>query len=86
MSQILTRQAFENAIRVNGAVGGSTKAVLHLLAIAGRIGVPLSLQDWDECGRDVPSNRDVRPARTHHGVCAHHAPRREHTCAHRAGQ
>jgi dihydroxy-acid dehydratase len=41
MSQILTKQAFENAIMVNGAIGGSTNAVVHLLAIAGRIGVPL---------------------------------------------
>ena len=41
MSQILTRQAFENAIRVNGAIGGSTNAVMHLLAIAGRVGVDL---------------------------------------------
>jgi L-arabonate dehydrase len=43
MSKILTRAAFENAVRVNGAVGGSTNAVLHLLAIAGRVGVPLTL-------------------------------------------
>ena len=41
LSQILTRQAFENAIRVNGAIGGSTNAVIHLLAIAGRVGVPI---------------------------------------------
>ena len=41
MSKILTREAFENAIRVNGAIGGSTNAVVHLLAIAGRIGVKL---------------------------------------------
>src|SRR5579862_4693152 len=47
ISHILTRQAFENAIRVNGAIGGSTNAVIHLIAIAGRLGVPLSLTDWD---------------------------------------
>src|SRR5215218_2644297 len=47
ISQILTRAAFENAIRVNGAIGGSTNAVIHLLAIAGRVGVPVSLDDWD---------------------------------------
>ena len=47
ISQILTREAFENAIRVNGAIGGSTNAVIHLLAMAGRVGVPLSLDDWD---------------------------------------
>src|SRR6476469_5391626 len=47
ISRILTRDAFENAIRVNGAIGGSTNAVIHLLAIAGRIGVSLNLEDWD---------------------------------------
>src|SRR5690606_25367907 len=43
MSKILTREAFQNAVRTNGAIGGSTNAVIHLLAIAGRIGVELSL-------------------------------------------
>jgi L-arabonate dehydrase len=62
LSQILTRAAFENAIRVNGAVGGSTNAVLHLLAIAGRTSVPLSLQDWDDFGRDVPTIVDLMPS------------------------
>lgn len=62
MSKILTRQAFENAIRVNGAVGGSTNAVIHLLAIAGRVGVPLSLDDWDRLGRDVPTIVDLMPS------------------------
>jgi dihydroxy-acid dehydratase len=62
MSHILTRAAFENAIRVNGAVGGSTNAVLHLLAIAGRVGVPLSLQDWDDFGKDVPTLVDLMPS------------------------
>ena len=52
MSKILTREAFENAIMVNGAIGGSTNAVVHLLAIAGRLGVKLSLDDWDRLGRD----------------------------------
>ena len=60
--QILTREAFENAIRVNGAVGGSTNAVIHLLAIAGRVGVPLSLDDWDRLGRDVPTIVDLMPS------------------------
>ena len=54
MSTILTREAFENAIRVNGAIGGSTNAVVHLLAIAGRLGVDHKLDDWDRLGRDVP--------------------------------
>jgi len=62
MSKILTRQAFENAIRVNAAVGGSTNAVIHLLAIAGRIGVPVDLDDWDRLGRSVPTIVDLMPS------------------------
>ena len=48
--KILTRAAFENAIRANAAIGGSTNAVMHLLALAGRCGVPLTLDDWDRLG------------------------------------
>ncbi len=62
MSQILTRDAFENAIMVNGAIGGSTNAVVHLLAIAGRMGVPLSLDDWDRLGRDMPCLVNLMPS------------------------
>jgi dihydroxy-acid dehydratase len=62
MSKILTRPAFENAIRVVAAIGGSTNAVIHLLAIAGRIGVDLSLQDWDALGRDVPCLVNLMPS------------------------
>jgi dihydroxy-acid dehydratase len=62
ISKILTREAFENAIRVNGAVGGSTNAVIHLLAIAARVGVPLTLADWDRLGRDVPTLANVMPS------------------------
>src|SRR5262249_54398478 len=62
ISHILTRQAFENAIRVNGAIGGSTNAVIHLIAIAGRPGVPLSLTDWDTFGKDVPTLVDLKPS------------------------
>jgi dihydroxy-acid dehydratase len=62
MSRILTRAAFENAIRVVGAIGGSTNAVIHLLAIAGRIGVDLSLDDWDRCGRGVPCLLNLMPS------------------------
>jgi L-arabonate dehydrase len=62
MSKILTRKAFENAIRVVGAIGGSTNAVIHLLAIAGRIGVELSLKDWDTLGRNVPCLLNLMPA------------------------
>src|SRR5690349_22887461 len=62
MSQILTKQAFENAIRVNGAIGGSTNAVIHLIAVAQRLGVDLSLDDWDRLGRDVPTIVDLMPS------------------------
>src|SRR5262249_33918661 len=46
----------------NGAVGGSTNAVIHLLAIAGRVGVEVSLEDWDKLGRDVPTLLDLMPS------------------------
>jgi L-arabonate dehydrase len=61
-SDILTREAFENAIRTNGAIGGSTNAVIHLLAIAGRVGVDLTLDDWDRLGRDVPTLVNLMPS------------------------
>jgi dihydroxy-acid dehydratase len=62
MSQILTKRAFENAIRVNGAIGGSTNAVIHLIAVAQRLGVDLSLDDWDRLGRDIPTIVDLMPS------------------------
>lgn len=62
LSKVLTPEAFANAIRMNGAIGGSTNAVVHLLAIAGRIGVPLTLDDWDRLGRGVPTVVDLMPA------------------------
>ncbi len=62
MSRILTRAAFENAVRVNGAIGGSTNAVIHLLALAGRVGIDFSLDDWDRLGRDVPTIVDLMPS------------------------
>jgi len=62
ITQILTRHAFENAICVNGAVGGSTNAVIHLLAIAGRVGLQVTLDDWDHLGRDVPTLVDLMPS------------------------
>ena len=62
MSKVLTRAAFENAIRVNGAIGGSTNAVVHLLAVAGRIGVDLSLEDWDRIGHEVPCIVNLMPS------------------------
>jgi dihydroxy-acid dehydratase len=65
MSQILTRKAFENAIRTNAAIGGSTNAVIHLLAIAGRIGVPLKLDDFDQLGSEMPCLVNLQPSGTH---------------------
>ena len=62
ISKILTRQAFENAIRVNGAIGGSTNAVVHLIALAGRLGVELGLDDWDVLGREVPCLVNLMPS------------------------
>jgi dihydroxy-acid dehydratase len=62
IDKILTREAFENAIMVNAAIGGSTNAVLHLIALAGRIGVPLSLEDWDRIGHDLPCLLNLQPS------------------------
>ncbi len=64
-SVILTRPAFENALRVVMALGGSTNAVVHLLAIAGRAGVPLTLDDFDRVGRTTPVVANVRPSGKH---------------------
>jgi dihydroxy-acid dehydratase len=61
-SRILTAPAFDDAIRVLLALGGSTNAVIHLLAIAGRAGVPLTLDRFDALSRDVPALVDVQPA------------------------
>jgi len=62
MEKILTREAFENAIRVNAAIGGSTNAVVHLLAIAGRVGVNLTLEDWDAIGSEMPCLVNLQPS------------------------
>jgi L-arabonate dehydrase len=62
ISNILTRPAFENAIRVNAAIGGSTNAVLHLLAVAGRVGVELTLDDFDRLGSELPLLVDLLPS------------------------
>ncbi|MEM9794778.1 MAG: L-arabinonate dehydratase [Pseudomonadota bacterium] len=61
-SDIMTKHAFENAIRTNGAIGGSTNAVVHLLALAGRAEVDLTLDDWDRCGQDVPTIVNLMPS------------------------
>jgi dihydroxy-acid dehydratase/L-arabonate dehydrase len=60
LSKLLTREAFENAIRVNAAIGGSTNAAIHLKAIAGRIGVQLELDDWTRVGRGTPTLVDLQ--------------------------
>ncbi|MFV1942691.1 IlvD/Edd family dehydratase [Pseudomonas luteola] len=62
LSKILTKEAFENAIRVNAAIGGSTNAVIHLKAIAGRMGVDLELDDWTRVGRGTPTIVDLQPS------------------------
>ena len=62
LSKVLTKEAFENAIRVNAAIGGSTNAVIHLKAIAGRVGVELELEDWTRIGRGTPTVVDLLPS------------------------
>src|SRR5688572_10143695 len=62
LSKILTRQAFENAIKANAAIGGSTNSVVHLLAIAGRLGVKLELEDWDRHGSKLPCLVNLQPS------------------------
>ena len=65
ISKILTREAFENAIFTNAAIGGSTNAVIHLMAIAGRIGIPLELRDFDRLGSSLPCLVDIQPSGKH---------------------
>jgi len=62
LSQLLTREAFENGILMHAACGGSTNAVVHLLALAGRVGVPLNLHDFDELAREVPLMVNLMPS------------------------
>ncbi|HEX7441536.1 MAG TPA: dihydroxy-acid dehydratase, partial [Caldimonas sp.] len=62
LSQILTREAFENAIKTLAAIGGSTNAVIHLIAIAGRIGVPLSIEDFDRLASELPCLLNLQPS------------------------
>jgi len=65
VSKVLTRPAFENAIRVNAATGGSTNFVIHLTAIAGRLGVDLKLDDFDEFSRNIPLLANIQPSGEH---------------------
>ena len=65
LSDILTQKAFENAIKVNAAIGGSTNFVIHLLAIAGRIGVPLKLEDFNKLSSNIPLIANLQPSGKH---------------------
>jgi dihydroxy-acid dehydratase len=65
LSKVLTREAFENAIRILAAIGGSTNAVIHLTAIAGRIGVPLKLEDFDKLASELPCLVNLQPSGEH---------------------
>jgi dihydroxy-acid dehydratase len=62
LADILTREAFENSIIVNAAIGGSTNFVIHLLAIAGRIGIDLNLQDFDKLSNGIPLLANLQPS------------------------
>jgi len=62
LSQVLTKPAFENAVRALAAIGGSTNAVVHLLAIAGRLGLDFTLEDLDRLGHDVPCLVNLAPS------------------------
>lgn len=72
-SDIMTREAFENAIVVNSAIGGSTNAPIHLKAIANHLGVRLDNQDWEDLGWDIPLMLNLQPAGEYLGEDYHHA-------------
>ncbi|MEL7273413.1 MAG: IlvD/Edd family dehydratase [Pseudomonadota bacterium] len=72
-SDIMTRQAFENAIVVNSAIGGSTNAPIHMKAIANHLGVELDNQDWEDLGYDIPLMLNLQPAGEYLGEDYHHA-------------
>ena len=72
-SDIMTREAFENAIVVNSAIGGSTNAPIHLKAIANHLGVRLNNQDWEDIGWDIPLLLNLQPAGEYLGEDYHHA-------------
>ncbi|WP_420959293.1 IlvD/Edd family dehydratase [Brucella sp. IR073] len=72
-SDIMTREAFENAIVVNSAIGGSTNAPIHLNAIARHLGVQLDNDDWQELGHEIPLLVNLQPAGEYLGEDYHHA-------------
>ncbi len=73
MSAFLTRQHFENGIRVHAAMGGSTNSILHLIALAGRCGLDLTLADFDRLTRDVPLLANIAPSGSFHMEDLHYA-------------
>ncbi len=73
LSDILTRSAFEDAIKVHAAIGGSTNAVIHLIALAGRLGIDLTLDDFDHLSREVPLIVDLLPSGKYLMEDFHHA-------------
>jgi dihydroxy-acid dehydratase len=79
-SDILTREAFENAIVVSSAIGGSTNAPIHIGAIARHIGVDLPLQDWQRLGLQVPLLVDLQPAGKYLGEEYHRAAAYRPSC------
>lgn len=72
-SKVMTREAFENAIVINSAIGGSTNAPIHLNAVAAQMGVPLDNDDWDRIGHDVPLLVDMQPSGRYLGEDFHRA-------------
>ncbi|MER8484041.1 IlvD/Edd family dehydratase [Mesorhizobium sp. M1322] len=72
-SDVMTRQAFENAIVVNSAIGGSTNAPIHLNAIARHLGVPLDNDDWQKVGLEIPLIVNLQPSGEYLGEDYHHA-------------
>ncbi len=62
LSKIITREALENAVRVNAGIGGSTNAVIHLIALARRLGIKMDLDDWDNLGRGIPCLLNIMPS------------------------
>ena len=70
-SRILTRKAFENAIRVNSAIGGSTNAPIHINAIASHVGVELDIRDWETLGLEIPLLVNLQPAGEYLGEAYH---------------
>ena len=62
ISKIITKESFENAIKINGSIGGSTNAVIHLAAIAGRMEIDLTLDDWERCGKKIPTLANLQPS------------------------